>query len=161
MEAVVEDARWNDVQIASLADRAVKAALAAAGLEPSGYAVALLACDDDRIASLNTEFRHVEGATNVLSWPAFRLSAATPGGLPSPPPQCGPQVGLGDIAIAYDTCLREAGERSVPLADHAFHLIVHGCLHLLGYDHAQDADATVMETLEVIALATEGIPNPY
>jgi probable rRNA maturation factor len=71
------------------------------------------------------------------------------------------EIPLGDIAIAYETCAREAQEAGKPLADHLRHLIVHGLLHLLGYDHIRDPDATLMEGLEVEILGKMGIDDPY
>ena len=68
---------------------------------------------------------------------------------------------LGDIAIAFETCAREAAEQGKPMADHVTHLVVHGLLHCLGYDHVDDADATVMEGLEVGILAKLGLSDPY
>lgn len=69
--------------------------------------------------------------------------------------------GLGDIAISYDTCLREAQSAGKPMPDHVTHLIVHGVLHLLGYDHVRDRDATLMEGLETVILGKMGIADPY
>jgi probable rRNA maturation factor len=78
------------------------------------------------------------------------------------PPTAGVMAeSLGDIAIAYETCAREAAEKKITMQAHVSHLIVHGCLHLLGFDHETDKDATVMEELEVQALATMGLDNPY
>ena len=94
----------------------------------------------------------------MLSWPAFDLSPDVEGGLPTAPP---PAESLGDIAIAYETCAREAAEKSITMQAHVLHLIVHGCLHLLGYDHETDKDATLMEELEVKALASMGVDDPY
>jgi len=83
-----------------------------------------------------------------------------PGAAPVPPdPAEGPE--LGDLAIAWETCAREAAEAGRPFADHVAHLVVHGTLHLLGYDHMCDEDADLMERIEVEILATMGIPDPY
>lgn len=161
---VIEDDRWATLGIGTLAEKAARAALRAAEIPVAGLEISLLACSDAPIIELNQSFRGKRQATNVLSWPAFELAPDQPGDRPEslpPAPVAGAETGLGDIAISYDTCLREAGARKISLDDHAFHLIVHGCLHLLGYDHQRDADATVMEALEVKALATAGISNPY
>jgi probable rRNA maturation factor len=130
----------------------VRAALAGVGRDPDRHEIALLACDDARIAALNADFRGKPQPTNVLSWPDFD------GPAPAPGPD---RLFLGDIAIAYDTCAREAGSADVPLADHAAHLVVHAVLHLLGHDHGDDAEAEAMETLETNVLASMGIANPY
>jgi probable rRNA maturation factor len=98
----------------------------------------------------------------VLSWPAEDLAASEPGGQPlRPEADFTGEIPLGDIAIAYDTCAREAAAAKKPLADHLRHLIVHGVLHLLGYDHISDLDATVMEGLEVEILGNLGLDDPY
>ncbi|MEO0379569.1 MAG: rRNA maturation RNase YbeY [Pseudomonadota bacterium] len=124
--------------------------------------VSLLACDDGRITELNADFRDKPTPTNVLSWPDTDLSANKDGGEPArPSPDANGTISLGDIAISYDTCAREAGEQGKPMKDHVTHLIIHGTLHLLGYDHMRDLDATRMETLEVKLLGILGVPDPY
>jgi probable rRNA maturation factor len=157
VDIVIEDPRWSEAGIGAVAERAAAAALTASGRDPELHEIGLLACDDARIAALNAEFRGKPGATNVLSWPAFA------GGAPEEPPGLpgeGPLF-LGDLALAYDTCLREAGTAGVPLADHVAHLVVHGVLHLLGHDHGDDAEAEAMEDLETKVLASLGVANPY
>jgi probable rRNA maturation factor len=150
--AVVEDGRWKAVGIRTLAGRAARAALAGVGRDPARHEITLLACDDARMARLNGEFRGSPRPTNVLSWPAF----------PGPVPEQGPEpLFLGDLALGFERCAAEAAEAGVPLADHAAHLVVHGVLHLLGYDHAEQAEADAMEALESNILASMGIANPY
>ncbi len=163
VEVVVEDARWNDFNITALAGSACGAVLRHLGLDPAGFEIALLACDDRRIAALNRAFRGKDAATNVLSWPASDLAAPHAGAAPSPPPIGADTrpAALGDIAISYERCAREAREQDRPMAPHVSHLLVHGCLHLLGYDHVYDKDAALMEGLEVEILANLGIGNPY
>ncbi len=163
VEVLIEDPRWAEAGLEPLADRAVAAALQAAGLDPMECLVSLLGCDDDRIAGLNAGFRGKPVPTNVLSWPTDDLSSDAPGGLPRSPAAgiAGDPAELGDIALALDTCMREATEARVPFDHHVLHLIVHGTLHLLGYDHIHDADADLMERCEVAALASLGVSNPY
>jgi probable rRNA maturation factor len=163
VDIVIEDDRWQADGLEALADRAVRAALAAMGLPEVGLTLCVMGCDDARIAALNAEFRGKPTPTNVLSWPAWDLSAEVPGGEPE-----APEVGtaaapesLGDIALAYETCAAEAAEAGKPLGHHVTHLVVHGLLHLLGYDHVTDADAALMEGLEARILATLAIPDPY
>jgi probable rRNA maturation factor len=152
VEALVEDGRWADSDLEAIAERAARAALAAAGRDPARHEVALLACDDARIAELNTRFRGKAQPTNVLSWPASA----------SPVPRANSEpLFLGDLALAYETCAREAAAVGIPLGEHAAHLVVHGVLHLLGHDHADDAEAEAMEALETKALATMCIRDPY
>lgn len=157
VDLVIEDDRWAALNMEALAEQAARAALGIAGVSPE-YEICVMACDDARIAELNSEFREKPTATNVLSWPAFELSPEVEGGRPTAPP---PSDSLGDIAIAYETCEREAAEKGITMQAHVTHLIVHGCLHLLGYDHETDKDATLMEELEVKALASMGVDNPY
>jgi probable rRNA maturation factor len=98
----------------------------------------------------------------VLSWPADELGADDPGGKPlAPGAEPDGTIPLGDIAISYETCAREAEEQGKPMADHVTHLVVHGLLHLLGYDHVRDADATLMEGIETGILAGLGLKDPY
>ncbi|OWU70542.1 rRNA maturation RNase YbeY [Marinibacterium profundimaris] len=162
VETITEDSRWEALDLEALADRAADAALTRLGLAPEAAEISLLACDDARIAVLNAEFRGKPAPTNVLSWPAEDLSPDTPGGDPlTPEPDPGGDLTLGDIAIAWDTCAREASAAGKPMADHVTHLVVHGVLHLLGYDHVDDADAARMEALEVEILSGLGLENPY
>ena len=156
-DCVIEDARWEACDLPSIAERATRAALAIAGLQGEDWEVVVMACDDARIATLNADFRSKPVPTNVLSWPAEALGAATAGETPLAPE--GPE--LGDIAIAFETCEAEARDQGIEFAAHVAHLIVHAVLHLLGYDHIEDADATLMEGLEIKALASMGVQNPY
>jgi probable rRNA maturation factor len=161
IDLVIEDDRWVQLPLLTLATRAVDAAIAATGA-PDGYEVALLACDDARIAELNAEFRGKPTPTNVLSWPAFDLAPLQPGDTPGGLPEAsGFDDTLGDIALAYDTCVREARAQGKTVEDHVTHLILHGTFHLLGFDHETEADAHRMETLESQTLAEMGIRDPY
>jgi len=155
IDVVIEAPDWEAVDLTGMADRAVRASLRHLGLERGE--ISLLGCDDARIAALNGDFRGKPQPTNVLSWPAEDLAPGTQGGEPAKPAE----ETLGDIAIAYETCAREAAEQGKPLADHITHLLVHSTLHLLGYDHMTEADAAKMEALEVEILASLGVPDPY
>ncbi|MEC3860325.1 rRNA maturation RNase YbeY [Mesobacterium sp. TK19101] len=162
-ETILEDDRWHGVGFAGLAETAATAVLNHLELPPEGYEIAVLACDDARIATLNADFRGKPQPTNVLSWPAWDLSAENDGGDPDLPPEAEPDdpEPLGDIAIALETCQREATEQGKTVTDHVTHLIVHATLHLLGYDHIRDGDATLMESLETVILGKLGIADPY
>lgn len=149
-DTICEDPRWQDAHLPDLAARAAGATGRLLGLDPA-LEIAVLGCDDARIAALNAAFRGKSAPTNVLSWPAEDLA---PGEVPT-----GPE--LGDIAIAWETCAREAEEQGKPLEAHVTHLLVHGTLHLLGHDHMTDAEAEVMEGLERDVLAGLGLPDPY
>lgn len=164
-DLIVEEPRWlqalPDLQAA--ADTAMAVALRDANLDPAECEIALLACDDTRIAALNATFRGRRRATNVLSWPTFPLAPGQPdaGSAFRPEARFGEPVALGDVAIAFQTSAREAEQRGVGLKSHVIHLILHGTLHLLGYDHRTDADAEVMEGKERRLLAGLGISDPY
>jgi probable rRNA maturation factor len=141
----VEDAAWTkalpDVQ--SLVRAAAEATLASEGADGEG--VSLLLTNDLAQQALNARFRDQDKATNVLSFPA----------------PTNPERFLGDVALAFETCAREAAEQGKPLAHHLQHLTAHGVLHLLGYDHVTDAEAQEMEGLERAILAGLGIADPY
>ena len=163
VECVIEDDRWDWLGLEPLSLRAASAVLAAIGLPQTGFTLCLMGCDDARIAVLNAEFRGKPTPTNVLSWPSEDLAEEAPGQAPALPlPGSAEEPwSLGDIAISYDTCAREAAEAGKPMQDHVTHLVVHGLLHLLGYDHIHDADAERMEKHEVAILATLGVDDPY
>lgn len=160
VDILPEDPRWSDLSFDDLAIRATDATLSHVGLDPADWEISILACEDARIADLNAAFRGKPQPTNVLSWPSAERGPSGPGAIPALPE---PEVAreLGDLAIAYDTCLRESLAAGLPFPDHVTHLLVHGTLHLLGYDHETNEDAARMESLEVEILATLGVPNPY
>jgi probable rRNA maturation factor len=153
VDCVIEDARWEAVGLASLAEAAARAALEAAGWSAEGCEIALLAADDARLAALNAAFRGKAAPTNVLAFPAA-------GDDREEGERAGP-CHLGDIAIAYETCAAEAAAAGIPLADHATHLVVHGVLHLLGHAHEAEDEAERMEALETKTLASLGVADPY
>jgi probable rRNA maturation factor len=163
VETMIEDARWEGLGLPALADRAGRAALAGLGLAAEGFVISLMGCDDARIAVLNAGFRGKPQPTNVLSWPSEERAAEYVGEAPGLPVQGTAEdpTALGDIAIAWETCAREAGAQDKSMTDHVNHLIVHGVLHLLGYDHVEDEDAALMEGLEVRILASLGVSDPY
>jgi probable rRNA maturation factor len=162
VDIIIEDERWQDL-LPALAETAAQAVLADQGLDPAAFEVSLLGCDDARIAVLNAEFRGKPAPTNVLSWPAQDLAPEAEGARPDLPEPFLPdeRESLGDIAIAWETCAREAEEQGKSLHDHVLHLIVHGILHLLGYDHIREGDAALMEGTEVRVLDRMGISDPY
>jgi probable rRNA maturation factor len=162
VDIVIEDPRWDAFGLGPLADTAAAAMFVALGLPASGYMIAVLACDDARIAALNADFRGRPVPTNVLSWPSEDRAAATPGAVPDlPRSNPADPTGLGDVAIAWETCAQEAADQGKTMHAHVTHLIVHGILHLLGFDHMDDADAALMETTETRILASLGISDPY
>ena len=141
IEVIVEDEAWRAVGDAeALAESAARAA--AGGAEKGD--IAILLADDDAVRVLNARFRGKDAATNVLAFPA------APG-----------EDRLGDVVLAYGVCEREAGEQGKALGDHLTHLVAHGVLHLLGYDHDSDAEAEAMEAAERRILAGLGVSDPY
>lgn len=163
VDCVIEDARWEAAGLGALAETAAKATLTHLGLGAAGVTLCLMGCDDARIAVLNSDFRGKAKPTNVLSWPSEERAAEFVGedpDLPEPGDADDPEH-LGDIAIAYETCHREADEAGKTFENHVTHLVVHGVLHLLGYDHIEEEDATLMEGHEVAILATLGVEDPY
>lgn len=153
---------WDDEQgWADLARRAVRA-----GLSVSPFAnlidkqvsveVAVKLSDDTEVQGLNASYRGKDKPTNVLSFPMVQ-----PDLLQSLENSDDGEALLGDIILARETCTQEAADKGISLKQHATHLIAHGALHLLGYDHQNDADAERMEDLEVKALASLGLANPY
>lgn len=152
---VIEAPGWAEAGLEGIAMRAGQAALDWLGCSDAGFVV--LGCDDARIAALNADFRGKAQPTNVLSWPA-EDHPPRPAGTPPPAPGAGP---LGDIAIAWGVCNAEARAAGRSFADHVAHLLVHGVLHLAGYDHENDADAALMEGAERVILARLGIADPY
>ncbi len=145
----------------TLAAKAVALAVA-----PSGHAalaespvvieIAIRLTSDDEVRNLNRDYRGKDTPTNVLSFPM--LSAGAIADIADSPV---PEMLLGDIVLAHETCEREAAERGVALEAHATHLIVHGVLHLLGYDHMHDEEAEAMESLERAIMANLGLHDPY
>jgi probable rRNA maturation factor len=163
VDTLTEDARWEGFGLADLAERAARETLLALRLLPEGFEISLLGCSDARIAELNADFRGKPQPTNVLSWPSEERGAEADGGQPDRPHPGEPGMPeeLGDIAIAWETCAREAAEGGKTPEDHVTHLIVHATLHLLGYDHVRELDAALMEACEVRILARLGLPDPY
>ncbi len=144
--------------------RSEKAIAAALSVSPYGeltkgkfaLEVSVKLSDNDEVQRLNADYRGKDKPTNVLSFPLVphdllgSLSNSDDG-----------EILLGDIILAHDVCNAEAAEKAISMPDHVSHLLTHGTLHLLGYDHETEADALVMEALEVKALDQLGIANPY
>jgi len=150
IDLTVEAGSWPDeAELLRLVERAVRAALAETGAEGASE-LSIVFSDDAHIQALNAGWRGKDKPTNVLSFPAFPHS----GGGPMPPM-------LGDIVLAAETVARESALENKPIEHHITHLVIHGLLHLLGYDHETDAEAEEMEGLERAALARLAIPDPY
>ncbi|MGB0570240.1 MAG: rRNA maturation RNase YbeY [Paracoccaceae bacterium] len=160
VDVILEDERWSTLDLAECSQRAFDAVMYHFDLTDVGFECCVMGCDDAKIAELNGDFRDKPQATNVLSWPSVEHVAREEGARPVLPDiTFDPE--LGDIAISYDTCLREAEAGQIAPQHHVTHLIVHAVLHLLGYDHIRDQDATLMEGIEIEILGNMGIANPY
>lgn len=146
-----ESELWGSLAaIDALAGRAIGMAARMAGVGlMKGAEVSVMLSDDARVREVNRAWRTIDKPTNVLSFPAAEAGKVTSAPF------------LGDIILAFETVEREAADEGKPFADHVAHLIVHGFLHLIGYDHATDEDAERMEALEVRVLAELGITDPY
>lgn len=157
MEVEIDLVGWPDGDWVALAQRAGQVlGEVAPELTNARLSVSVLFTSNAQVHELNREWRQRDKPTNVLSFPMLErdeLLALAPEG----PPEM-----LGDIALAYETCAREANEKGIPLEHHAAHLIIHGLLHLAGHDHVySDEEAEAMEALEIRALAKMGIADPY
>ena len=160
--ALSAESVWPEHDWDALADRAARAAIERT---PQGelltvdamIEISIRLADDDEVRSLNAQYRQKDKPTNVLSFPMIQpdlLDTVTTNSDDG-------EVLLGDIVLAHGVCAREAGERGISITEHATHLIVHGTLHLLGYDHLGDDEAEAMEAIETDALASLGLANPY
>ncbi|OLF75501.1 rRNA maturation factor [Maricaulis sp. W15] len=145
VDLIVEDDAWSSLQGKTrLAEEAIRAACAELPDRAPGV-VAVLLGSDAAIAAMNVQFRGKDGPTNVLSFPSGEHA----------------DNHLGDIALAHGVVAREAAARAIDPADHLRHLIIHGFLHLQGYDHQGDDEAELMEMIERRALARLGVADPY
>lgn len=159
---VDDHAGWlQNVDWQELAQRAGTAALSHSPHASLANAAMLISVsialsDDAAVRQLNAQYRQKDKATNVLSFPMVQ-----PDLLESLANSDDGEVLLGDIILARETCAREASEKQATLEQHVSHLVIHGMLHLLGYDHIGEAEAEAMEALEIKALASIGLPNPY
>jgi probable rRNA maturation factor len=148
VEVELADPDWEAAlpEAEAIAAEAVRAALGDPGFDPPIVgAVSLRLADDAALQALNRQFRGKDAPTNVLSFPAHETAAPY----------------LGDLALAFGVCRREAEDQGKALADHLRHLCVHGALHLVGFDHQDDAEAEEMEALETEILARLGVDDPY
>lgn len=147
----VDGGRWpTQAALDMIVERAVSAAMARTGLEDLESELSVLFTDDESIRTLNAQWRGKNTPTNVLSFPAQSLQ-----------PGQRPGAMLGDIICAYETVRKEAELEGKAFDVHLTHLVVHGFLHLLGYDHENDTEAEEMEALERAILADMGIADPY
>jgi len=158
--ALDADEEWDSSRWEPLIRRAAEAAVAESAFPQLGKSerpieLSVRLTSDEQVRALNSQWRGKDKPTNVLSFPMLEsddLETANVGG---------PELLLGDIVLARGVCVAEAADKQVTVEDHATHLIVHGTLHLLGYDHHEDGEAADMEAREIRALERLGIANPY
>ena len=159
VDLIMEDARWKTLNLLKIANGAFKETLSQLNLRSENFICCILACSSIKIKDLNAQFRGKNNSTNVLSFPStseiYELKDISKFESNNDPFE------LGDIAIAYEVCKREANISKIDFEDHMYHLITHSVLHLLGFDHEGEANAAVMEKIEVQVLANLGIRNPY
>ena len=156
------EAPWPDGDWEALATRAARAAVEATPhgdllTTPALVEISVRLTSDAEVRQLNRQYRDKDRPTNVLSFPMIQPDLLDTVAQNSDDGE----VLLGDIVLAHDVCAAEAAEKGVAMADHATHLIVHGTLHLLGYDHQADAEAEGMEGVERAVLSGLGIADPY
>ena len=146
--------RWRaqELDVVLLCREAVRGALAATESREVGMELSVVLGDDAMVRRLNRKHRGQDTPTNVLAFPGDSPEAAVPDGAPRL---------LGDVILAYETVAREASQQDKLFEDHLRHLVVHGALHLMGFDHETDVEAHAMELLEIAVLARIGVPNPY
>jgi probable rRNA maturation factor len=151
VDFVATSPRWRATLAArTLGRQAIAASVAACGVALSaGAELCVHLADDAHVRELNARWRGLDKPTNVLSFPAAEAA------------DIGQARLLGDIVLAYETVAREATDEGKPLADHYRHLVVHGFLHLIGFDHETDAEAEAMEAMEARILAQLGVADPY
>lgn len=156
LELEVEEP-WPEGEWEALVTRTVEAAAKVAPeLGNARLSASVLFTSDAEIRELNREWRDRDNPTNVLSFPMLSREDLLQLGTSGPPEM------IGDIALAHETCAREASEKGIPFDHHVTHLVLHGFLHLAGHDHEiSDDDAEAMEALEIKALALLGIADPY
>ncbi|WP_375631071.1 MULTISPECIES: rRNA maturation RNase YbeY [unclassified Bartonella] len=151
IDIMIKSAGWNDEKMLyNITEKALMATMHHVSLENVVSEISLLFTDDEHMAQINAQWRNKNKSTNVLSFPAFPLKAGN---------QPGPM--LGDIIIARETVVFEAENEGKTFQDHLTHMIVHGILHLLGYDHETDDEAYKMEKLEREILQKLSIKDPY
>lgn len=152
VEIRIDAGDWPPVRLLrTLAQRVVGAAVEAGLNLPPEAEVSVLFTDDAHMAKLNADWRGIEKSTNVLSFPAGAPSSKDPGFRPF----------LGDVVLALETIRGESGEQGLKFEDHLTHLVLHGFLHLLGFDHVKDDEADRMEGLEATILGGLGIKDPH
>ncbi|QJB70654.1 rRNA maturation RNase YbeY [Parasphingorhabdus halotolerans] len=150
------DINWEAISKAASAAAISITPFAKMAEQPFALEISVKFAENGEVKQLNKDYRHKDKPTNILSFPQVQRDLLS--GLANSDDG---EILLGDMILARDICIDEAKDKDVTLSDHVSHLLVHGTLHLLGYDHDDEADALIMEALEVRALKNLGIADPY
>ena len=162
IEFINESKKWGKKKSVVIANQAVNSTLVHLNLDPDNFEIAILACDNEKIQELNTNFRGINKNTNILSWPEKDLSPKVSGTMPmKPEPINREPMFLGNLAISFEFIVKEAEKLNKDFYNHLYHLISHGTLHLLGFVHELELDAKIMENKEREILSKVGIVDPY
>ena len=159
VDLIIEDARWKTLDLLQIVNNAFNETLSQLNLKSENFICSVLACSNIKIKDLNIQFRAKNTFTNVLSFPS-KVEIYEVINRSKSEDNVDPHE-LGDIAIAYEVCKHEAAISKIEFEDHVCHLIIHSVLHLLGYDHEEEKNASEMEKIEVQVLANLGINDPY
>ena len=162
---IFKDKRWVNIPLEAIAKGALKLIIDKFLGQDNNFEVSILASADAEIKELNKNFRGNNTSTNIISWPEHESQIKQPGHFPE-------QINkyqsrsegvtfLGNLAISFERCSTEAIEKNIHFEDHILHLLLHGCLHLIGFDHQNELDANLMEDIEIRLLSGVGIKNPY
>ncbi len=164
-DIVFEDMRWRKLPLEKIASASLNLIETDMLDSNKDFEISILATNDFGMIQLNEQSRGFNESTNILSWPEYNYERVKPGAFPKRKSKRfqyyeGPDF-LGNIAISFDRCFIEADQRQIDVKDHITHLLIHGCLHLIGFEHEDELDATLMEETEKRLLLELGIKNPY
>ena len=159
------DKRWVKIPLEEIAKGALQLIIDKFLGQDNNFEVSILATDDAEIRELNKNFRGNDSSTNIISWPEHETQSNQLGHIPDLVDKLKSRFEgltfLGNIAISFDRCFIEAEEKNIQFEDHVTHLLLHGYLHLIGFDHQNETDANLMEDIEIKLLSVVGIKNPY
>ena len=162
---IFKDKRWVTIPLEEIGKGALKLVIDKFLGQDHNFEVSILASNDVEIRELNKNFRGNNSNTNIISWPEHETQSNQPGHIPDLVDKLKSGYEglsfLGNLAISFDRCFMEAEEKNIHFEDHVLHLLTHGCLHLIGFDHQNELDANLMEDIEIRLLSGVGIKNPY
>ena len=162
---IFKDKRWVKIPLEEIGKGALKLIIDKFLGQDNNFEVSILASDDVVIRKLNKKFIGKDGSTNIISWPEHETLSNQPGHIPDLVTKLKSRseglTFLGNLALSFERCSIEAKEKNIHFEDHILHLLLHGCLHLIGFDHQNEKDANLMEDIEIRLLSGVGIKNPY